>query len=362
MRRTLVLLLATAGLLSACSPSGSSSSAPITESSGSSTPSASAGPLGTVIASGFGQQDKYVWVTAIVRNNTQKVGQTVTVNFNVLDASGTILKSDAQVESFSQPGADHIVGTQMDLEAGQKAARVEAALLVEDKGAFSATPFPVMPVNTPVVKKDEYGATVVSFELSNAQSTPVSTPRIGIACVDSAGKIIGGGVSFPQLVPAAGRIKVDANVIVSGDPSSCSVFVGAPADWGITPVPSASPAPTGSAASAFETWVNQFAAQDWEAQYTTLVSAQQALISKDKYVSCRVSGGTMTMKWVGVVSTQEVATDPIPGTNASLPATLVKASIQVSGVTMPIDAHMYKEAGTWKWAMTQENLKGCKVI
>jgi len=362
MRRTLVLLLATTGLLSACSPSGSSSSAPITESSGSSTPSASAGPLGTVIASGFGQQDKYVWVTAIVRNNTQKVGQTVTVNFNVLDASGTILKSDAQVESFSQPGADHIVGTQMDLEAGQKAARVEATLLVEDKGAFSATPFPVMPVNTPVVKKDEYGATVVSFELSNAQSTPVSTPRIGIACVDSAGKIIGGGVSFPQLVPAAGRIKVDANVIVSGDPSSCSVFVGAPADWGITPVPSASPAPTGSAASAFEMWVNQFAAQDWAAQYTTLVSAQQALISKDKYVSCRAAGGTMTMKWVGVVSTQEVAADPIPGTNASLPATLVKASIQVSGVTMPIDAHMYKEAGTWKWAMTQENLKGCKVI
>jgi len=203
---------------------------------------------------------------------------------------------------------------------------------------------------------------VVSFELTNAQSTPVSNPRIGIACVDSAGAIIGGGSNYPELVPAGGRIKVDANVIVSGEPSSCSVFTGAPTDWGTTTIPSASAAASGSAASAFETWINQFTAQDWAGQYTTLVSAQQTLISKDRYVSCRSSGGTMTMKWVGVISTQEVAADPIPGTSASLPSTLVKASVQVSGVTMPIDAHMYKEAGTWKWAMTQENLKGCKVI
>ncbi len=70
----------------------------------------------------------------------------------------------------------------------------------------------------------------------------------------------------------------------------------------------------------------------------------------------------MTMKWVGVVSSQEFAADRIPGTSASLPSTLVKASIQVSGVTMPIDAHMYKEKGTWRWAMTEQNLKGCKVI
>ena len=185
MRRTVVLVLATIGLVSACSPSTPSPSAPVTEPSATTAPS-SAGPLGSIVASGFGQRDKYVWVTAVVHNNTQKVGQTVTVNFNVLDASGTILKSGAQGESFSQPAVDHIVGTQLDLETGQKAASVEATLLVEDRGSFSATQFPAMPVTTPVFKADQYGATVVSFELSNTQSSPVSSPRILITPAMSA--------------------------------------------------------------------------------------------------------------------------------------------------------------------------------
>jgi len=360
MPRALVLLLAAAGLLTACSPA-QTTTPQATGSSASPTPSASQGSVGSLTASGFGQEDKYVWVTAIVRNNTQQVGQTVTVNFNVLDASGTILKSEAQVESFSQPGVDHILGTQVQLEAGEKAARVEATLLVEFNGTFSSTPFPAMPVTTPVVKKDEYGGRVVSFELTNPQQVPISDPRIGIACVDSSGAIIGGGVTFPQLVPAGGRIKVDATVILSGEPSSCSVFTGAPSSWG-TSAPSVSAAPTGSAASAFETWVNQFSAQDWAGQYTTLVSAQQALISKDRYTSCRTSGEVMSMKWIGVISSQDVAADPIPGTTKSLPATLVKVSVQVSGLAVPVDAHMYNEKGTWKWAMTQQNLTGCGVI
>ena len=42
--------------------------------------------LGTLKEAGFGQTDEYVWVTALVHNNSAYVGQTVTVNFNVLDA------------------------------------------------------------------------------------------------------------------------------------------------------------------------------------------------------------------------------------------------------------------------------------
>ena len=44
--------------------------------------------LGTLKESGFGQRDEYVWVTAVVHNNSEYVGQTVTVNFATSKASG----------------------------------------------------------------------------------------------------------------------------------------------------------------------------------------------------------------------------------------------------------------------------------
>ncbi|MFC4145779.1 FxLYD domain-containing protein [Micromonospora mangrovi] len=55
---------------------------------------------------GFGQHDEYVAVVALVENTSEKVGQTVTVQFNVSDAAGTLLKSQSQVESFTRPGAE----------------------------------------------------------------------------------------------------------------------------------------------------------------------------------------------------------------------------------------------------------------
>ncbi|WP_143780751.1 hypothetical protein, partial [Ornithinimicrobium sp. CNJ-824] len=79
-------------------------------------------------------------MTALVHNNSAYVGQTVTVNFNVLDDEGNILASESQVESFSLPEADHIIGTQVSLSPGDAAAEVEAALDVEASGAFSLDP------------------------------------------------------------------------------------------------------------------------------------------------------------------------------------------------------------------------------
>ncbi|MFF7550601.1 hypothetical protein ACFZCU_44355 [Streptomyces canus] len=100
------------------------------------TSSPSAKPSGQLVASGFGQQDEYVWVTSLVRNTSPHVGQTVTVQFNVLDANNKIIGSESQVENFSQPDQLLVVGTQVDVKPSEKAQLVRTGLL----GSWQACP------------------------------------------------------------------------------------------------------------------------------------------------------------------------------------------------------------------------------
>jgi hypothetical protein len=205
-----------------------------TAKAGESTPASSASPTtesakaaGSLVASGFGQKDEYVWVTSLVHNNSDTVGQTVTVQFNAMDAAGTLVKSESQVESFSRVGQDLAVGTQMDVPNGTKIATIEATLLIEDSGAFPSEPSPEMKTNPVKVVADEYGGATANFELSNPTNAPVKGARLGIICYNAAKKIIGGGVDFPTLVPPSGKVAVEAHILTTGKPASCKVFAGA---------------------------------------------------------------------------------------------------------------------------------------
>jgi hypothetical protein len=200
--------------------------APVPSASSTSTPTKDAGSL---VASGFGQKDQYVWVTALVHNNSEQVGQTVTVQFNAKDAAGKLVKSESQVESFSRVGQDLAVGTQTEVPKGSKVATVEATLLIEDSGIFSSEPFPEMKTTPVKFVPDQYGGVTANFELSNPTNKPVQSPRLGIICYDAAKKIIGGGSDFPELVPPAGKVAVEGSILTTGKPASCKVFTSAPA-------------------------------------------------------------------------------------------------------------------------------------
>ena len=324
--------------------------------------------LGTITASGFGQADEYVWVTAVVHNNSDYVGQSVTVNFNVLDANGEILGTESQVESFVRPGADHVIGTQVALEPGQEATKVEAALDVEADGTFSDQPFPEMPVtDLKIAAGDAAGYPKVTFVVANPLTVPIKDSRIQVACTDASGAIIGGGSDYPELIPAAGKIKVDAHVIASGTPKDCTVFVGA-LDWEGAPSQAATPtssptaaatAPAGSAEDAFKVWVGQFGKRNWKAQYKTLVNAQQKVISQSEYLACRSAEAPPKITWVKALSVTDAGKTSIPGTKTSLPSTKVNAQVKVNGLKVPVDAHMFLEDGVWKWSMTKENISNC---
>lgn len=132
------------------------------------------------------------------------------------------------MESFSRLGQDLAVGTQIDVARGAKVATVEATLLIEDNGAFSSEPFPEMPTGPVKIVLDDFGGRTANFELTNPTDRPVKSPRLGIICYSNAGKIIGGGSSYPELVPASDKVLVEGMILTTGKPATCKVFTGAP--------------------------------------------------------------------------------------------------------------------------------------
>lgn len=43
--------------------------------------------------------------------------------------------------------------------------------------------------------------------------------RVGIACFDGQGNIIGGGSSYPEMIPAGGQVMVSGDIMVSQSPA-----------------------------------------------------------------------------------------------------------------------------------------------
>lgn len=183
----------------------------------------------SLVKSGFGVAGEYAWVAALVRNDSDKSGATVIVNFNLLDAAGAIIVSGSQTEAFSRPGQVLALGTQVDVPAGAKPTKLEATAQVAYPGIGPSGPFPDLPFGPVTVAKDEFGGFVASAELTNPTAEALNSPRIGVVCLDAAGAIIGGSSIFPDLVPPRGRVKVETlSLITTVQPVTCEMYAGAP--------------------------------------------------------------------------------------------------------------------------------------
>lgn len=185
---------------------------------------------GSLLDSGFGQSGQYVWVTAIVENVSDHGGQTVTVNFNALDASGEVVGSVSQVNSFSIAGQVLAVGTQLDVGKRVKVVSIEPTLLVEDDGTFEETNVDYGTVDASSIELEEYmdDQWVAKFTIKNPDSEPLQSPSIGVACKGADGKINGGGVDFPELIPPNGEVVIQPYLMTSGKPAACTAYVGPP--------------------------------------------------------------------------------------------------------------------------------------
>lgn len=214
---TATSVVACVALIAGCSSGGDAAS-----SESSRTQSGSGGEL---VSSGFGQSGEYVWVTSLVKNTSGTVGQTVTVQFNVLDDKGSIIASTDQVEAFSTPDQTLAVGTQVTLPKNEKAAKVNATLDIKEDGIGPKEPKPTMPPIKAQIKPVQYGDGFEAiYDVANPTSEPLKDVRIGVVCTNSSGKIIGGAVEFPNLIPASGKVQAKNTVITSGKPAECTAY------------------------------------------------------------------------------------------------------------------------------------------
>lgn len=209
--------------------SQSTSTPTVTGSAATGEPSAApASGTGQLVASGFGQRDEYAWVTSLIKNASDTQGQTVTVSFNVLDSAGKLLATASQVESFSTPGQELAVGTQVTISGKAKVAKVEATLDVNEDGIGPDEPQPSIPPVATKVVKNEYGTFDAAYEVVNPGATPLKEVRIGVICFNAGNTIIGGGQDYPSLIPPSGKIRVDTDVITNGKPAACTAYPSIP--------------------------------------------------------------------------------------------------------------------------------------
>jgi hypothetical protein len=178
----------------------------------------------TVEKSGFGADGEYAWVAALVRNDSDKSGATVVANFNLLDQAGQIITSGSQTESFSYPGEQLAIGTQVTLPENAKPTRVDVTVNVEYPGIGPTTAEQPLKFDTAQITKDQYGDYFhVAATVTNPTAETITTARVGILCYNAAGDIIGGNSAYPELIPPNGRTKVDSTVITTGEPASCDM-------------------------------------------------------------------------------------------------------------------------------------------
>lgn len=217
------IVIAAAGCQSSPEQTQSTGQAPSSQSSSASAATEKGGSL-RIIESGLGQADQYVWATSILDTSGTKAGDFVVVNFNVKGPDGKILKSGSHTEQVAHPGDKFALGTQIDMPAATKATSVEATAAVSNNMPPGDTP--KITTGDVEVAKDEYGTTYsATFEAKNSSSAPATGTRFTVVCRDSTGRINGGGVAYPDLIPGNGSTKVNVtNIITTGAPKTCSTY------------------------------------------------------------------------------------------------------------------------------------------
>jgi len=184
-----------------------------------------------LVDSGFGQRDETVRGAVIVTtNNPESVGEYFTTTVNFIDQAGTIIQTQEQVESFSWDGQQLAVPLFLRLDDPESTvASIDASVSISDYVSDYDSPQksrPALPVldSESISEKPDGGGTVAAFTFTNPTDEDLSGLRITVACYDAAGKIIGGGYDYPNLVAAGKSIRIDADVITGVAPSSCRAF------------------------------------------------------------------------------------------------------------------------------------------
>lgn len=185
-------------------------------------------PALQIVDHGFGQSDDATQAIVIVRNDSEAaVGEFLTVSVNFLDADGELVGTETQIESFSWVGQELALPVLLFMDGPNVAvAGLDPSISLSDYGdsTLARTPLPVL--ETTDITGDRSGGYTASFDFTNETGADLTDLRVGVACYDTRGAIIGGTSIYPELAPAGKTIRVDAEYLVASEtPTSCKAFV-----------------------------------------------------------------------------------------------------------------------------------------
>lgn len=112
------------------------------------------------------------------------------------------------------------------------------------------------------------------------------------------------------------------------------------------------------AEAAMKEWVSQLAT-DYDAQWATLVAAQQEKIPKatftlcneEQYAGSAVGNTPPSATYLATVSVSDRSAVP-PGATAAVPASVVTSKVKVGKVTHTITLTWFQLSGEWRWALS----------
>jgi hypothetical protein len=184
-------------------------------------------PTVEIVDHGFGQSECCVQGMVVVTTDSEvAIGESVTVTANFLDADGQILETVEQIESFKWAGQELALPlTPYDLDGKDKVASIDPSVALSDYGMDEEAKAPLPVLEATEIKKGQFSDYTASFAFTNETDANLENLRVGVVCYDAAQKIVGGTSTYPELAPAGKTIRIDADLTVSGKPSSCKAFV-----------------------------------------------------------------------------------------------------------------------------------------
>lgn len=181
-----------------------------------------------IVDSGFGQKPGSAMAVVIAESiNGNLAGHYVTATVNFLDESGAILSTEEQIEILSWEDQELVlpVTYYKPDSSSSEVASIEAFLSVSDYGTGKPEQTALPVLDSTEIRDGYFNDYIATFGLKNDSSEEIKDLRVGAVCYNEESDIIGGGYTFPSLLPADGTIRMEATVTASEVPASCKAYV-----------------------------------------------------------------------------------------------------------------------------------------
>ena len=172
--------------------------------------------------SGFGQQRRQVAFGLLVENPNQGFSvEDTQYHVTIYAEDGTVLGTEGGYINVILPNQTLGVAGSVYLFEGMTASRVDVQLKA---GTFKESDvLPVFTAENVVYHAGEYSSKVTG-QVVSPYASDITDVRVCAIAYDEAGRIVGGGLTYLDFVPASGRAAVEVFVTAAGEPATVELY------------------------------------------------------------------------------------------------------------------------------------------